>query len=212
MSPDPAPVPGGSLDPADALRLLDDQERSVRRALDVRLHEQLAAWGVAWLVGLGLIWWQVRGQRPYAGPTALGGVVFGVLLVLAGAVTGWRTWQATSGIGGDAGWQGTIFGAAWGLGFLAHFGVIGALGRAGAGPEVIGILSVTGSLLIVGLMYLFGAASWGVRPMAALGGWLVLLASAVGFAGPVGATLLAALLGGGAFLLTAGWLWLGRRP
>lgn len=53
-------------DAAAALALLTSQERRVRSALDVRLHESLLAWGLALGVGLGVIWWQVRDQRPYA--------------------------------------------------------------------------------------------------------------------------------------------------
>lgn len=123
----------GRFDAAEAAWLLEAQARTVRAALDVRLPEQLAAWGVAWLVGLGAMWLEVRAQHPYL------------------------------------------------------------------------------SLLVAGLMYLFGAALWGVRPMAVLGGWLLVLTAGVGVAGPVAATLLGAVLGGGAFLATAGWLWVGRR-
>ena len=89
---------------------------------------------------------------------------------------------------------------------LAGVGLLGALGNAGATPGVLGILGVTGALLVVGLMYLFGAALWGVRPMGALGCWLLVLAAGVGFAGPVTATLAGSVLGGGAFLATAAWL------
>ena len=56
-----------------------------------------------------------------------------------------------------------------------------------------------------------GAALWGVRPMAALGAWLVLVASGAGFAGPVGAVLVGAVLGGGGLLVAASWLLMARR-
>lgn len=193
-------------DPAEARWLLGAQERTVRQALDVRLPEQLASWGLAWFVGLGAIWLQVRGQQPYVGPGPAAAIVFAALLALVGVVTGRLTWSATSGIGGNAGRQGSLYGAGWGLGFAALWGLLGALGNAGATPGVLGILGVTGALLVVGLMYLFGAALWGVRPMGALGCWLLVLAAGVGFAGPVTASLAGSVLGGGAFLATAAWL------
>lgn len=201
MSPEDQPF-----DAAAALAVITSQERRVRAALDVRLHESLLAWGLALGVGLGVIWWQVRDQRPYAGPPGWALALLGVLLIAAMALTGIRTAQASAGVGGDADWRGRVFGLGWGLGFLAHFALIGALGRAGAEPEVLGIFSTCGSLAVAGLMYLFGAAAWGSRPMAVLGAWLLLVAASAGFAGPVGAAGLAALLAGSGFVVVAGWL------
>lgn len=199
-------------DPMQALRVADEQARRVRASLDVRLHEQFAVWGLAWLVGLGLMWLEIRTQSPYAGPTARSGVPFGVLLLIAGAFTGLRIRQATVGLGGaDEDWRGAMTGLGWGLGFLGYFGLSGALARAGAEPAILGIVGVVVPLLVVGLNYIFGAAVWGARPMGALGAWMLVLAAAAGFTGPVTATLLGAVLGGGAFLVAAAWLWLGRR-
>ncbi|GAA1788047.1 hypothetical protein [Nostocoides veronense] len=198
-------------DPAEALALLQVQEDRVRVAFDTRLHEQLGAWGVALLVGLGGIWLQVRGQEPYVGPGAASGILFSVLLAAAAAVTAWRTQQATAGIAGASSWQGGLYGAGWALGFVGYFAILGAIARADAPPPAIGVFATCGPLLITGLMYLFGAALWGVRPMAALGAWLVLVASGAGFAGPVGAVLVGAVLGGGGLLVAASWLLMARR-
>lgn len=207
----PGPNAPEEFDPADALRLLADQEAKVRAALDVRLHEQFAAWGLAWVFGLGVIWLQVRRQEPYAGPTAATAAFFGILLLIAGALTAVRTRQATAGISGSSDWQGSLYGVGWGLGFLAHFALAGALVRAGAPATAMGVQGVVGSLVVVGLMYLFGAAVWGVRPMAVLGAWLLIVAAGAGFAGPVTAALIGAVLGGGGFLAAAGWLTVSRR-
>ena len=199
---------GPDFDPAVAMALLTEQQRRIRSAFDVRLHESLAAWGLAWLVGPGGVWLQVRNQHPYEGPRGLTAAAFAGLLLLAGAHTAWRTVQATRGIGGPAGWRGAVYGARWGGGFLVLFSMLSAFARAGAPHEVTGTLGTCDALLVVGLMYLCGAALWGVRPMAALGGWLLALAVVAAFSFPVTAALLAAVLGGGGFLITAGWLWL----
>lgn len=166
---------------------------------------------VAAAIGIGVIWLQERRQEPYAGPTAATAAFFGILLVLAGALTAVRTRQATAGISGSSDWQGSIYGFGWGLGFLAHFALAGALVRAGAPATAMGVQGVVGSLVVVGLMYLFGAAVWGVRPMAVLGAWLLIVAAGAGLAGPVTAALIGAVLGGGGFLAAAGWLTVTRR-
>ena len=41
--------------------------------------------------------------------------------------------------------------------------------------------------------------------------WLIVLAASIGFAGPVTALVLGAVLGGGGFLATAAWVTLRRR-
>lgn len=190
-------------DPAEAMALLGHEERRVRAALDPGLPLTFLAWGVAWLVGFGGIWWQVRGQEPYTGPQGVTAILFAVLLTAAAIFTGWRTQRAVAGIGGKSARRGHLFGAGWFAGFLALFAILGALSRLGATADVMGVLGVCGPLLVVGLMYLFGAACFGSQPMAGLGSWMLALAAGLGFAGPVTAAGLAALLAGGGFLLTA---------
>jgi hypothetical protein len=59
-------------DPAAAMELIAAQERRTRTSFDGHLDQVLAAWGVAWLFGLGALWFQARGQSPYAGPQGWG--------------------------------------------------------------------------------------------------------------------------------------------
>ena len=193
----------GQLDPAAALALLESQERRVRAALDPGLALTFLTWGMAWLVGFGSIWWQVREQSPYLGPQGAVAGLFAVLLTAAAIFTGWRTQRAVAGIGGESARRGRLYGLAWLAGPLALFATFAALGRAGAAAPVLGVLGACGPLLVVGLMYLFGAACFGSRPMGVLGAWLLVLAACIGFTGPVIAAGLAALLAGGGFLVTA---------
>jgi len=197
--------------PAAAMELIAAQERRTRTSFDGHLDQVLAAWGVAWLFGLGALWFQVRGQSPYAGPQGWAPIVFASLLAAAASLTAWRTVQTTRGVGGDSGYRGMLYGYGWLLGFAAYFGIMGALAGAGASPAVLGVFGVVGPLLVTGLQYLVGAAILGARPMAALGGWLIVLAASIGFAGPVTALVLGAVLGGGGFLATAAWVTLRRR-
>jgi hypothetical protein len=71
---------------------------------------------------------------------------------------------------------------------------------------VTSVLGATGSLLVVGLIYVLTAAMWLDRVMLVLGLWLLLVAGGGAWAGPTGSLLTDAAAGGGGFLLTAGWL------
>ena len=191
------------LDPDVAMVLLQEQERRVRTALDPGLPLTLLVWGIAWSVGFGSIWWQVRAQTLYQGPQGAVAGLFAALLTSAGIFTAWRTQRAIAGIAGETARRGRLFGISWCAGLIALFVSFTALGRAGATPSVLGVLGVCGPLLVVGLMHLFGAAAFGSRVMAVLGGWLLVLAASLGYAGPVAAAGLTALLAGGGFLVAA---------
>lgn len=191
------------LDPEAAAALIDGELVRTHAALDQRLHEQLAAWGVAWLVGLGLIWWQVRTQTPYTGPAGWPAAIFAVLLVLAMTLTGLRIGRATRGVRGDRSLRGALYGCTWLLGFAALYALIAALALTGATPEVVGLVATCGAMATTGLLFAAGAAVTGVRALMVLGVWLVLLAGIAGFTGPVTATAIEAIGGGGGLLVAA---------
>ncbi|MGI8458425.1 MAG: hypothetical protein ACR2LI_09980, partial [Propionibacteriaceae bacterium] len=187
------------LSPQEARALIDAATAATRRRLDVRLHEQLFAWGVAWVVGLSAMWWDVRDQQPYVGPGPLSLTVFAVLLGAALALTGARTAMATRGIGGESERRGRVYGLTWTLGFLCLYAVDAAVSRQGAPPEVMGLVLGGGAIGLTGLMYLMSTALWRNPATLVLGAWLLVLAAVAGFTGPVTLLLLGALGGGGAF-------------
>lgn len=193
-------------DPREALGLIEAESRRTRAALDTRIDEILIAWGLAWLIGLGVLWWQGRVQDPFTGPTAATGILFTTLLLAAGGWTGHRTNQATRGLGGESAFRGIAHGWSWGLGFGGLSALIGGLARAGATPEQLSLLSCCGALVVTGVMYAATAATWGTRPALWLGGWLVVVGAAGAFAGPLWALGLGAVAGGGALLAVGLWL------
>ncbi|MEJ7651171.1 MAG: hypothetical protein WKF57_19335 [Nakamurella sp.] len=195
------------LDPSEALALIDAESDRVRRALDVRLPVQLMAWGIAWLIGFGALWWDVHRQQPFTGPGVVSAVVFGVLLIAAAVITGVVTAAATRGRGGRSVRQGRDLGIFWGAGFTAFFVFAGGIGGVGLDPEAAGLLFAGGSVILTGLAYLAMAAVFGGAVERLLGGWLLLLVAAGVWTGPVTLNLLIAVLGGGAFLLAAVVTW-----
>ncbi len=199
-----------TMDLRTAAALLQRTREHARTALKVRLPPVYTVWGVAWLAGLGAMWLSVRSQHPYRGPTAASVTTLIILIVAAALVTVLMVTRATRGIEGTSAVQGRIYGLSWPAGYAALFIIEGALARHGASSVVLGILGAAGPVLVAGLIYLVAAAIWLDTSMAALGAWLLLVAAAASWTGPVTVLLIEALAGGGGFLLAAAIL-AGRR-
>lgn len=193
------------MDPASALELIEAEGRRIRKALDPRLPWQLLSWGLAWLIGAGALWLDVRDQRPYVGPGGLSAGVFVALLAVAGLVTGVTVAQGTAGVGGRAARTGHRIGLVWGLGWLSFMACGAAVVKEGAAPAVAGVLYAAGAHLVTGLIYAMSGAVWDDPVQVWLGCWLTILAGIAGFFGPVGVLLVEALGGGGGFLVAAWW-------
>lgn len=192
-----------ALDPLAAARILEGESEQVQLAFDVRLTSQLLAWGVAWLVGLGLVWFQVRDQNPYEGPTTGVVVTLSILMCAALVITADRVHRATSGVLGETSRRGRIYGIGWGAGVVAGLLVVATVAKAGAPPEAVGVLVVSLQLVLAGILYVCGAALFGPRIFLILGCWLIGLGAVAGFVGPVGAAAFGAIGGGGGFLVAA---------
>ncbi len=199
-----------ALDPRTAAALIEQAQAHARDELAIKQPRLYAAWGAAWLVGLGAMWLSVRGQHPYRDPAGWSVAILAALIVAAIAVTIITTSQATRGIGGASVRQGVMYGLAWPAGFAALFVIEGALSHAGANGKVMGVIGATGPLLVTGLIYVVAAAIWLDRTMSGFGIWLLAVAAAAAWAGPVGALAVGALAGGGGFLAVAAYL--SRKP
>jgi hypothetical protein len=194
------------LNPQAAADLIRQAQEHAQQSLRIRLPQVYAAWGVAWLAGLGAMWLAVRGQRPYRGPTTVAVLVLAALIVAAIVVTVLVVNRPTAGVHGTSALQRRIYGWSWPIGFAALFAIEGAVANNGASHQASGVLAATGPLLVTALIYVLGAAVWLDRTMFALGAWLALVAGVGAWTGPVTALLVAALAGGGGFLVTAGVL------
>lgn len=195
-----------TLDARAAAALIQQTREHTRHALRIKLPPLYAAWGIAWLIGLGGMWLSVRDQHPYRGPAVSAVVVLGVLIVAAVVVTMSVVIRATRGIEGVSELQGKLYGLSWPIGFAALFAIEGALGNHGASDDVMGMIGAAGPLLVTALIYLVGSAIWLDRTMFVLGAWLAAVAAVGVWTGPVTVLLVAALAGGGGFLVAAGFL------
>jgi hypothetical protein len=192
-----------AMDVRTAADLMRQTQERTRVALEVRLAPVYAAWGVAWLGGLGAMWLSVRGQQPYREPSGLSSAVLGILCSLALTVTMTMVIRATRGVGGVSPVQGRMYGVAWLLGFSAVFVIDGALASHGASHAVQGIAFATAPVVVTAVIYLVGAAVWLDLSMFILGVWLAVVSAVAAWTGPVSVLAIEALAGGGGFLLAA---------
>jgi hypothetical protein len=192
-----------ALDVRAAAALMQETREHAREALKVKTSLLYAAWGVAWLLGLGAMWLSVRGQQPYRGPAAASGIFLGALLFAAIIVTMIIVIRASKGVGGTSSMQGRIYGLSWPIGFASLFAIEGALAEHGASDEVMGLIGASGPILVTALIYLVASALWVDLSMFALGAWLALVAAVGAWTGPVTVLLVESLAGGGGFLLAA---------
>lgn len=201
--PDEHQPEDGALDARAAAALVRQTRQHTQDALRVRLPWVYAAWGVAWLVGLGAMWISVSGQEHYRGPSTASAVLLAILIVAAIAVTMAVVMRATRGIEGSSEMQGRLYGLSWPIGFAALFAIEGSLASHGANDEVMGLIGAAGPLLVTSVIYLVASAIWLDRSMFALGVWLAVVTGAGVWTGPATVLLVEALAGGGGFLLTA---------
>jgi len=215
----PHPEAEPALDPAESLRLIRDQQERARSATEPDTRLLCLAWGVAWLVGYLVLWtsalrtasdpdavrftagagWVVGAQpEPWAFWVFSGLIASAVVLTIVHSVS------RTAGTRGVSARTGAMYGWAWMLGFVTYGFILGGLARAGASAEVMALASNALACLVVGLLYLGGAAAFGDRGLFLLGLWILLVAAVATYAGLPLTYLVMALLGGGGFLVMAG--------
>lgn len=207
LAGDGPPAGDEALDPLAAAELLAATMRQAGSALRVSLPLLNLIWGLAWLAGLGAMWLSVVGQRPYTGPSGPASAVMGLSFWAAIAVTILMSARAGRGVGGVSVLRWRIYALSWPIGMGGLYATLGGVAQLGASPQVMGVLYAAGPFLVTGLIYVVAAAIVTSRSMFALGLWLVGVAVAGAWAGPVGVLAIGALAGGGGFLVAAALSW-----
>src|SRR5579872_2690726 len=178
-------IEGGELDPRAAATLLEQTKRQAQRRFDVGPPLLTTSAAVVVLVAYGAVWFSVRHQHPYTGPSLRAiAVLYGTLIpwfVLVAVVTR----RATSGVGGRSSTQrkadGIVFATIWTFVYVFQ----GALHHAGASHAIAyGIYPAAAPLVIVGsaaAAYQVGRREFGWVPYSLA---VVVLAGLASFAGP----------------------------
>src|ERR1039457_6045002 len=106
------------LDPRAALDLIADTRTRAKRALEVNGGLLYAAWGLAWLIGYGVVWLSVGGHPIYRTPSAWMFVVMGACMAAALAISIITIGRAMHGVTGSSLASGKLYGGGWGVGFF----------------------------------------------------------------------------------------------
>ena len=191
----------GTLDPAQALRIVEQQQRAVTTRLGAFVPVMTAAWGVAWLLGFGALF-----ASEVAGlPLWIAIAVFVVLLLVAGGVSTWLGIRAGRGIRATkhTTFTGTVYGATWSFGSVALAGIGGGLAYNGMSGELASHFYPSAFLFFTGIMYILAGAIWPTVFTVVTGGQLVLIAVVSLFIPAPFHLLFLALAGGAGFLVLA---------
>lgn len=203
------------LSPERMLALLRDQQRQVAARTAAFVPWILAVWGATWLVGFLVLWADARQHPEDWRPGAAALLICVALLVAAGAISGVLGARSGRGLRGtrDAAVVGIAYGCTWWIGGAALFVVGQALPRFGMPEELLAVFYPSAFTLLTGLMHLTGGLIWRAVPMLVLGTWCVVLSAVGALLPPPVNHLVCGLVGGGAFLLVAGWSawWHSRR-
>ncbi|NDR54786.1 hypothetical protein [Actinomyces sp. 565] len=208
MSP-AAPPPADNtshFNAAEALAAIREQQYTYRRRIEVRSAPLYTAWGLAWLIGYGVCGLSVGGDYALApGPF----LVFMGCLVAAAVFTCVYIARRSRGLRGRSTWVGTLYGLAWAGGMILAFATssrVGAflseLGTAQA-TNMGAILSNALPCLVVGVLFLAGAAIWEETSLAVTGSWVLVTTLAATIVGGHALWAIMALAGGGG-LVAAG--------
>jgi hypothetical protein len=192
---------GGNFDPQQAAALLDQTTQQARRQLEPSPPWLLATRAVLFLAAAGAIWFSVRGQHPYRGPTAADIPVLVGFIVLNFTATVAVRRRATAGVSGRTRFsQGEI------MMLVASF-VVAVVAMTGLGAAGVSFAWYPTSVLVIpGLAWAAIAAARANWQWFATGLAIVVIGIVGAFAGPAGSWAVAAvglcavLLGEAAFI------------
>jgi len=194
--------PAEAIEPAEAMHIYRDGTVRARSATVGVSRLMMAIWGVTWLIGYFCMW--LGSQARDGEPATWSYAVFFALLMLA-AVTSTAVGVRTSkrqGVVGPTALTGALFGWSWFVAFgggMAMTGVIVA--RYDLSGAVIAVLYNSIAALIVGSLYMAGAAAFREPPMFVIGAVFVVLGLVGALVGVPSGYLVMALAGGGLMLV-----------
>jgi hypothetical protein len=176
---------GDELDLKAAATLLGQTKRQAQRQFELNPPLLTLVRAAVILVGYGAVWWSVRGQHPYEGPSlaALAVIYTAVIVVLV--ITAAVFKRATTGVSGQSRRQRGAYGVAFGTAWIAVSVFQGALYHDGASHAIVyGVFPAAGQLLVLGAAAAAMAAAredWRTLGLAIA---VVALGTGSAFAGP----------------------------
>jgi hypothetical protein len=189
------------LDPAAMLALSQREQYRVDTIATGSVVWMIAVWGIAWFVGFLVLW---ASKTDVVGiPDALAGTIFGALIIGAMGASWILGARISRGIKRSSSFVGIVYGLSWPIAGTA-VGLLGVALQYNGMPSSLSFVFYPAAYsLMVGLLYISGAAIWQSPAQFILGMWILIVGIAAPFAGYPTNLLVMALAGGGGFLLGA---------
>jgi hypothetical protein len=197
------------VNPAEALRLIEAEQAAARRGMQPDPRLTFGPWGIAWLVGFGLLFLRFGpdGRVFVPMPELLPLAVLYLLLAAALVVSSWAGMKANRHVRGVSSTQGLRYGLSWFAAFASVVVIANRVSDLLPDAEA-GLLWSGLSVAVVGVLYIAGAAIWQSREMFILGLWITLVNVGGLVAGPGWHALAISLAGGGGMLVAGFVEWL----
>ncbi|MFC6018715.1 transporter [Plantactinospora solaniradicis] len=189
-------------DPAAALRLIAEQQAEAARKLSPNLLWYYWPWGLAWLIGFGLLFLfsGPNGRMFVEMPLWLPLATLFTLLIAAGIISGVTGARTYGQVAGDSRRRGQWYGLAWGLGFAGVMTVLGPVSDH-LPEDLAGLLWAGVSVGLTGALHMAGGAIWLDRNLFRLGVWISVINIVGVIAGPGWHALVISVAGGGGMLV-----------
>ena len=188
---------------ADSLRLIEEQRSTTQRSLTPDPRLLYWPWGIAWLVGFGLLFLRFgpNGRVFVDMPVWLPLSTLYFLMIVAFVVSGVAGARASRHMSGVSSLTGALYGWSWFLGF-AGFITLAVRLSPHLSDDWNGLLWAAGSIGVVGLMYLNGGAIWRSRDLFVLGLWITAVNILGVIVGPGWHSLIISLGAGAAMIIS----------
>jgi len=185
--PPPDDEPQGSIDAGAAEALLTSTTLAARQGFETRGPLVLAFLSIVVLSAYGTLWWSVRDQNPYVGPS-LGAIGAAYAIVMVSVVVSLGAYtRARDGVRAAHRSQDVLEGLALGVPWLAVFVFDGALRADGFSFAIVyGVFDAAAPWLVVGAALAGLGAGRRDTARLAIGLGLVLAATVAAFFGPAG--------------------------
>ncbi|GAA1848787.1 transporter [Asanoa iriomotensis] len=189
-------------DPAEALRLIEEQRAAALRHIHIDDRWWYWPWGFAWLIGFGLLFLRFGpdGRVFVDLPEWLPVAALIALLVGAGVISGLTGARAYGSVVGESSRRGAYYGWAWSIAFTGATVILVRVSD--ALPEDLRTLVWSATMVaLTGALHMAGGAIWLNRTLFQLGVWISVVNVAGVLAGPGWQSLIMCVAAGGGMIV-----------
>lgn len=194
----------GPFSAGGALAVIECQRGVSKRRLHAQPAPILATWGMAWLVGFGLLY---LATHDHDVPSWVASMALIGLSVLAVVMSFVEQVRPAKGVKGPSRVVATRYGWSWPLALASVSALDWGLSRQGISSAVLALLWPGSFVLVVGVLLLAGGVLFSDRLQYGLGVWMLVVAAGAVLAGYPSNFVVMAAAGGGGMLAVAGISW-----